>query len=331
MKKYTQLTCEQRYHIYLLHKQGYSQTFIAKSMNRDKSTISRELSRNIGKRGYRHKQADRLACERHQKKNKHIKLNAKVIDYISEKLKLYWSPQQIVGRLELDENIKISTETAYRFVLKDKAVGGELYKYLRHQHKKYRKRYGKNDYRGKIPNRIDIEERPSIVDTRSRIGDWEVDLVIGKGHKGGFATLAERKSRLYLVLPINNKTARTANDAITKLLTPLKHWVKTLTFDNGREFSWHDELAKTLNCGTYFAKPYHSWERGLNENHNGLLRQFFPKQMALDNVSEKEAFKATDLMNNRPRKCLGYKTPFEVFAELTGKDYFLNGSVALMG
>ncbi|WP_139682551.1 IS30 family transposase [thiotrophic endosymbiont of Bathymodiolus puteoserpentis (Logatchev)] len=259
------------------------------------------------------------------------KLTDCVKNYISEKLKEYWSPEQIMGRLELDKKIKISTETAYRFVLQDKAVGGALYKYLRHQHKKYRKRYGKNDYRGRIPNRIDIDERPSIVDARTRIGDWEVDLVIGKGHKGGFATLAERKSRLYLALPIVNKTAQNANDAINKRLTPLKHWVKTLTFDNGREFSWHEKLAENLDCNTYFAKPYHSWERGLNENHNGLLRQFFPKRMALDNVSEKEAFRATDLMNNRPRKCLGYKTPFEVFAKMTGKDYFLNGSVALMG
>jgi IS30 family transposase len=122
-------------------------------------------------------------------------------------------------------------------------------------------------------------------------------LVIGKGHKGGFTTIAERKSRLYLALPIANKTAQAANDTIIKLLEPLKHWVKTLTFDNGREFSWHNKLAEILDCGTYFAKPYHSWERGLNENHNGLLRQFFPKHMTLDKVSEKEAFKATNLMN----------------------------------
>ncbi|CAB5507600.1 Putative transposase IS (ACLAME 657) [Bathymodiolus thermophilus thioautotrophic gill symbiont] len=127
-----------------------------------------------------------------------------------------------------------------------------------------------------------------------------------------------------MVLPIANKNAQAANDAITTLLVPIKHWVKTLTFDNGREFSWHNKLAETLSCCTYFAKPYHSWECGLNENHNEPLRQFFPKQMVLDKVNEKEVFKATDLMNNRPRKCLGYKTPFEVFAELTGKDYFLN-------
>ena len=229
------------------------------------------------------------------------------------------------------KDTKRKTKTTYRFVLQDKAIGGELYKHLRHQHKKYRKRYGKNDYRDKIPNRIDIDNRPAVVDTRSRLGGWEVDLVIGKGHKGGFTTLAKRKSRLYLALPIANKTAQAINDTITKLLTPFKRWVKALAFDNGREFSWHDELAQSLDCSTYFAKPYHSWERGLNENHNGLLRQFFPKQMALDNVSEKETFRIIDLMNNRPRKCLGYKTPFEVFAKMTSRDYFLNGSVALMG
>ncbi len=236
-----------------------------------------------------------------------------------------------MGRLELDEKVKINTETAYRFVLQNKAVGGGLYKYLRHQHKKYRKCYGKNDYRGIIPSQVDIDNRPSIVDTRTRIGDWEVDLIIGKGHKGGFATLAERKSRMYLALPITHKTSKAAFDAIVRLLEPIKYWVKTLTFDNGREFSWYESIAKSLDCETYFAKPCHSWECGLNENHNGLLRQFFPKQMALDKVSEKKTFRATDLMNNRPRKCLGWKTPFEVFVQLTGKDYFLNGSVALMG
>ena len=133
-----------------------------------------------------------------------------------------------MGRLELERKIKISTETAYRFVFNDKAIGDAVYKYLRHQHKNYCKRYGKNDCRGRIPNRVDIDQRPDVVDSRSRIGDWEVDLVISKGHKGGVATLAERKSRLYLALPIANKSAQAANDAITTLLAPIKHWVKTL-------------------------------------------------------------------------------------------------------
>jgi len=142
-----------------------------------------------------------------------------------------------------------------------------------------------------------------------RIGDWEVDLAVGKGHKGMFVTLSECKSRFYLALPIAHKTTKLTNAAILKLLKPIRNWVKILTFDNGREFSWHDELAKQLKCKTYFARPYHSWERGLNENHNGLLRQFFPKTMVLDNISEKELTRATDLMNNRSGKCLGGQKP----------------------
>ena len=227
----------------------------------------------------------------------------------------------------MEENISISTESIYRLILKDKVADGSLYRYLRHQGKKYRKRYGQNDYRGRIPNRVDIADRPRIVDNRSRIGDWEADCVIGKGR----ATLAERKSRLYLALRTKNKTAKETNAAILRLLKHMKQHVMTLTFDNGREFCWHSELAKQLECETYFAKPYHSWERGLNENHNGLLRQFFPKKMPLHKVTEKELFKATDLMNNRPRKCLGYKTPWEVFSHAMGIDHNINPSVALMG
>ena len=240
MQKYTQLTYEQRYHIYLLNKQGYNQTFIAKSMGRNKSTISRELSRNTGKRGYRHKQANRLAYEKHQEKNKAIRLTAEVKHYISEKLKEYWIPQQIVGRLALDRKIKISTETAYR---------------------------------------VDIDQRPDVVDSRSRIGDWEVDL---GDTKVALPLLLSVRVGYILHYPLSTKPHKMQMTlSINKRLTPLKHWVKTLTFDNGREFSWHEKLAENLDCNTYFAKPYHNWERGLNENHNGLLRQFLPKRMAL--------------------------------------------------
>ena len=172
----------------------------------------------------------------------------------------------------MEENISISTESIYRLILKDKVAGGSLYRYLRHQGKKYRKRYGQNDYRGRIPNRVDIADRPSIVDSHSgqslayRRSDrgGEADCVIGKGRQGVFATLAERKSRLYLALRTKNKTAKETNAAILRLLKHMKQHVMTLTFDNGREFCWHSELAKQLECETYFAKPYHSWERGLN-------------------------------------------------------------------
>ena len=168
----------------------------------------------------------------------------------------------------MEENISISTESIYRLILKDKVADGSLYRYLRHHGKKYRKRYGQNDYRRRIPNRVDITNRPSIVDNRSRIGvvieGGEADCVIGKGRQGVFATLAERKSRLYLALRTKNKTAKETNAAILRLLKHMKQHVMTLTFDNDREFCWHSELAKQLECETYFAKPYHSWERGLN-------------------------------------------------------------------
>ena len=331
MTRYTHLTEHERYHIYLMNQQHCTLTEIAKTMGRSRSTISREIKRNTGGNGYRYKQAHRFAQTRHQQKPKHIKLNDELKLHIQQKIALYWSPEQISGRLRMEENISISTESIYRLILKDKVAGGSLYRYLRHQGKKYRKRYGQNDYRGRIPNRVDIADRPSIVDNRSRIGDWEADCVIGKGRQGAFATLAERKSRLYLALRTKNKTAKETNAAILRLLKHMKQHVMTLTFDNGREFCWHSELAKQLECETYFAKPYHSWERGLNENHNGLLRQFFPKKMPLHKVTEKELFKATDLMNNRPRKCLGYKTPWEVFSHAMGIDHNINPSVALMG
>ena len=331
MKQYTHLTEHERYHIYLMHRNKNSYTTIAKSMNRSISTISREIKRNTGKRGYRYKQAHVLACDRHNNKNKAIKLTTYIKSYIMQKLHQYWSPEQIAGRLWLDKQYSISTETIYRFILQDKAVNGSLYTYLRHQHKRYRKRYGKNDYRGRIPHRTDIDNRPNIVDTRARIGDWEADTVIGKSYKGAILTLLERKSRLYLALPISRKTADEAKAAITQLLQPIKDFVYTITFDNGREFNKHHQVSKTLSCDTYFAKPYQSWQRGANENQNGLLRQFIPKGMKLDKINPKVVAKATILMNNRPRKCLGYKTPIEVFTELTGKNYFLDKSFALMG
>lgn len=317
MKQYTHLTREERYHIYLMRKQQNSLTTIAKTMNRSKSTISREIRRNTGKKGYRYQQAHMFARVRHQDKNKAIKLTSNIKSYIIEGLQQYWSPEQIAGRLYSDNDIKISTETIYRFILQDKTIDGNLYTYLRHQHKKYKKRYGKNDYRGRIPHRVDIDHRPEIVNTRSRIGDWEADTVIGKGHKGAIVTLLERKSRLYLALPIKHKTADTTRGAIHSLLHSIKDYVKTITFDNGREFTRHKTIAKQLQCATYFAKPYQSWQRGANENHNGLLRQFIPKSLRLDTIDKQAVVRATDLMNNRPRKCLNWRTPLEVWTNMT--------------
>ncbi|MDT8424910.1 MAG: IS30 family transposase, partial [Methyloprofundus sp.] len=216
--------------------------------------------------------------------------------------------------------ISLHHETIYQHVLADKKAGGELYKHLRHQKKTYRKRYGSAHNRTGIPNRVDIDERPEIANNRERIGDWEADTIIGKNHKGAIVTLDERKSKLRLAFPLAGKKAQGVFEATTFLLDPIKNFVKTITFDNGKEFTLHEKIAKSLECETYFAKPYHSWERGQNENANGLLRQYFPKEMELVDVTIKQVFRAVDKLNSRPKKCLGFKTPYEVFEELTGID-----------
>jgi len=318
MSTYNHLTQEERYHIETLRKQKVSLSKIATGMGRHKSTLSRELRRNQGQRGYRYQQAQRKALQRHQEKPKAVKMDAELRGEIAMRLEQRWSPEQISGRLKLEGKMSVSHETIYRFVLKNKQTGGHLYTHLRHQAKPYRKRYGKCDARGIIPGRVDIAERPPVVDEKSRLGDWEADTVIGKGHKGVLVTLTERVSKLSLAIPVPRKEAVLVKDAIVAALKPFKTWVHTLTFDNGLEFAQHHEVAKALGCLTFFARPYHSWERGLNENHNGLLRQYFPKCSPLDGVTKKEVDKAVEEMNHRPRKGLGYRTPWEVFKEMAG-------------
>lgn len=329
-KQYTQLTEAERYHIYTMKKQGYSNTKIAEGMGREPATIGRELRRNTGKRGYRYQQANCMAMSRHTEKPKATKLTEELEEYMTQKLTQRWSPEQISGRLKRDKETSLSPETIYQFIAKDKRQGGDLHQYLRHQGKPYKKRYGKADYRGCIPGRVDIDERPEVVNERTRIGDWEADLIIGKAHKGAIVTLAERCSRLYLAFPIVRKTADLTTQAITTLLADVKAFVHTITYDNGREFNGHRDINDALESNSYFAKPYHSWEPGLNENFNGLLRQYFPKSMKLDKVTEEEVLSAVNEMNHRPRKCLGFKTPWEVFNELAQVDTNFKTNVALM-
>ncbi|HEY4964211.1 MAG TPA: IS30 family transposase, partial [Candidatus Saccharimonadales bacterium] len=256
MRTFNHLTQEERYHIYIMHKKNISLGEIAKDMGRHKSTISRELRRNKGNCGYRYQQAHIKAQRRHIDKPKAIKLDETMKRVITSHIEEKWSPEQISGRLKRLEKPSVSHETIYRFLLTDKAAGGELYKHLRHQAKPYRKRYGKNDYRGTIPYRVDIDERPSIVDEKTRLGDWEADTVIGKGHQGVLVTLTERVSKLNLVIPIIRKEAELTKEAIIQALKPFASWVHTITFDNGREFCRHVDIAKALACDTYFAKPY---------------------------------------------------------------------------
>tara|TARA_B100001146_G_C16137305_1_gene415115 strand:- start:9 stop:1001 length:993 start_codon:yes stop_codon:yes gene_type:complete len=315
---YQHLSLAERHYFEIQLKAGISITKIAKSLKRSPSTLSRELKRNIGKRGYRHKQANHFSQERHQSKNKSIKLTKSIKEYINRSLAKDWSPEQIAGRLKDEPRISLHHETIYQYILRDKKNGGELYKLLRHQNKTYRKRYGNQHSRNGIPNRVDIDERPQEANNRERIGDWEIDTIIGKAHRGAILTMDDRKSKIRLAAPLSHKKASLVKDAMIELLGPIKDFVKTLTFDNGKEFTQHEAISKKLGCNSYFAKPYHSWERGQNENANGLLRQYFPKSMKLDNIHHHQVIKAVDKLNSRPRKCLKFKTPYEAFQKSTG-------------
>jgi IS30 family transposase len=312
------LSLTERHYIELESKNGTSMNKIAKKLNRSQGSISREIKRNIGQKGYRHKQAHSHSIERHKTKTKQIKLTEDITILIDKYIREKWSPEQIAGRFKKDNVITIHHETIYKYILKDKKSGGDLYTHLRHQNKTYRKRYGHPRSRSGIPNRVDIDERPKVVDSRKRVGDWEFDTIIGKNHKGAIVTMDERKSKLRLAYPLPSKKGWPVIEAMKKLLKPIKEFVHTATFDNGKEFTHHESFAKELNCDTYFAKPYHSWERGQNENANGLLRQYFPKNMELNEVSEKEVYYAVDKLNSRPRKILNYLTPYEAFEKFTG-------------
>lgn len=301
---YTHLTREERYQIYALTKAGHTQIEIAKVLERSASTISRELTRNCGGRGYRPKQAHSMAIERQA-------MNARTIDdatwqFAQEKLRLQWSPEQISGHAD------ISPETVYQRVYADKRLGGLLWKNLRCQ-KKRKKRYGVMERRGTIPNRLSIEDRPAIVETRSRIGDWEADTVIGKNHRQAIVSIVERKSGFTLIHKVERKTALAVSLAMIGLLKPHRKKVHTITSDNGREFAEHEEIASGLKADFYFAHPYSSWERGTNENTNGLIRQYFPKNRDFTTITQQEINMAMERLNNRPRKRLGFLTPNQVF------------------
>jgi len=315
MKPYNQLACELRYQLYALNKSGMSQTKIALQLGVSQSSISRELNRNKGKRGYRPKQADNKAKLRRKKVNKCTVMTTEMISKITTYLKELWSPEQISGTLKSDikETLSVSHESIYKFIWKNKAKGGELYKYLRRKAKKYNSRCKeKLAGRGYIKDRVGIEERPSIVDDKSRVGDWEIDLVIGKGHSGALLTIVERVSSFTVTKRIFDKSARTVTDATVKLLAPFKALVLTITADNGKEFAYHKEVAKKLSCDVFFADPYCSWQRGLNENTNGLLRQYWPKSTDFKLISDEEVKNNLKQLNNRPRKKLEFSTPFQI-------------------
>jgi IS30 family transposase len=314
---YTQLTEGKRYQIYTLLSNGFTQTDVAAQVGVHPSTISREVLRNRGERGYRPKQANRKALQRRHEALKARRMTENMQARVTKHLRLEWSPEQISGHLRCTGRESVSHETIYQFVLEDKKSGGRLYKQLRHSGKKRKKRYGGSDRRGEIKDRVSIDDRPKIIEERDRIGDWEIDLVIGKNHKGAIVTIVDRLSLMTLIAKVSSKHADLVTSATTDLLRHYKsHGAHTITADNGKEFSGHKEISKALGVDFYFAHPYSSWERGTNENTNGLIRQYLPKGTEFGSVDYKKCQFIMDRLNNRPRKCLGYRTPRQVFEGL---------------
>ena len=285
---------------------------IAEVIGVHRSTIYRELKRNTGLRGYRSKQAHKKARSRSKKKNS-FRISEKVWEVVEKRLRNEHSPEQISGYLLADKKIQISHEIIYQYVYRDKREGGDLHKHLRCQ-KPYRKRTGSYDRRGKIRNRTCIDKRPEVANKRERLGDWEVDLIIGKNHQGAMVTLTDRKSRFTLVRKVMTKNADLVAQTVVDLLKCVNHF-HTITADNGKEFAMHEYMSRHLSADVYFAHPYSSWERGTNENTNGLIRQYLPKSRNLKTVTTEEELMIMDRLNFRPRKCLAWKTPFQVFFE----------------
>lgn len=310
---YQQLTEHERYQIYSLNKIGMNKTAIGKQLNRHPSTIGREIKRNTGNRGYRPKQAQRLSDERRVSAAKAIKITDEIKSWIVKLLKQQLSPEQVAAYLMRHKQLSLHHETIYQIIYADKKAGGTLYQQMRIMSKKYRKRYGSYDSRGRIKNRISIDDRPSVVDDKSRIGDWEGDTVMGKGRKSALLTLVERKTLYTMIFRLTGKDATLLAQRAIEGMTPLADKLLTITLDNGLEFARHELITDALGVEIYFAHPYSSWERGINENTNGLIRQYFPKGTDFTLVTDGQVQYVMDQLNNRPRKTRDYKSPSELF------------------
>ena len=325
MREYRQLTDEDRIDIYAMKQAGKQQNEIAAALGVHPSTVSRELARNTGLRGYRPKQAQQKALHRRLTARKAVKMTPATIAYIESKLAEQHSPEQIAERMKIDPDWHgptVSHERIYQYIWQNKAQGGVQYKHLRiGGTKQRRKRRNSRDMRGTIKNRIGIEHRPEIVERKIRIGDWEGDTVVGKDHKGALVTLVDRKTKLTLIGKVNRYTAEAVEKTIVRLMDLLPRKSYTLTVDNGKEFASHEAVADALRIRIYFADPYSAWQRGLNENTNGLIRQYVPKGSNVRTLTNEQIQHIMDRLNNRPRKSLGFLTPNEVFYErnkLTG-------------
>jgi IS30 family transposase len=327
---YTHLTRDERVILGYQRMDQWTLSEIAESAGRSKGTISRELRRNgerdyTGELHYEGGQGDVDAHWRRRETPRKTRMDhAPLAEYVKAKLIEQWAPQQISGRLKIDHPqdpaMRISHECLYQWIERDQAAGGIYYKHLRQSCRKRRKRYGSSSKVGRIEGRVGIEERPPEVELKARVGDWESDSIVGTHTRGPkLATHVERRTRYLVAIKLPDGTADSFNRGTIRAFKGLpSKLLLTMTTDNGREFAKFKGMEKSLGVSVYFANPYHSWERGLNENTNGLLRQFFPKQTDFAAVTPGAVATAVRSLNNRPRKCLNYRTPAEELVSLTG-------------
>lgn len=310
---YHQLAENERYQIECYRRAGYSIRQMARWMGRSASTISRELRRNVGVTGYWGRKAHRLAKRRCRDRRRFRKLTPADIDRIEHLLRDGLSPEQAVDYLARHGYIKLCHETVYRLIAADRCTGGELYKLLRIAKKSHRRRYGTYKRAGSIPNRISIHKRPVVVEQRTRIGDWEGDTIIGHRKRSAILTLVERKTLFVIIVKLNGKDASQLAQAMIQAFARYPDKVKTATVDNGREFAHHEKVTAALGVPVYFADPYSSWQRGCNENTNGLIRQYFPKGTDFNQVSPAALEEVQQRLNRRPRKTRGWRSPNQLF------------------
>lgn len=307
---YRQLTLEQRYLIYKLMKAGYRQVRIAQMVGVHPSSISRELRRNVNRRGYRPRMAHRLALKRRRIPRRCQILTCSRRVWIRHYLRRGWSPDQIAGRFRREGRFAVSYQTVYRYLYTDRQSGGQLYRHLRRKGIPYRRR---RLGAAPIQNRRFIEERPACVDQRQRIGDWELDTMVSGDGRPAIVTMVDRVSQLVMMKRVERLSSRQVAYAIIGRLRSVKRKVHTLTADNGPEFAAHQYVARKLDADFFFARPYKPWQRALCEKTNGLVREFIPKGMPLGMLSDRDITAVMQVLNTRPRKTLNYSTPNEIF------------------
>lgn len=314
--KYTQLTSDERYTLARLKAQRFSQADIARILGRHPSTISRELRRNATTHdgAYRADKAIQYTHARRGRSRRNRQFSHAEFRQVIRLLKKRLSPEQISAVLHQTQQLSISTETIYAYIRRDRRQGGTLYRYLRQAGKQRRKRYRSPDSRGKLRGKRSIHDRPKAANNRSRIGHWEGDTVMGPaGSKPCIVTLVERKSGYLMIGKLDDRTVASTNQRLRQLIARAPEQFKTITVDNGTEFHGYEDLEKVTGARFYFADPYHSWQRGTSENTNGLIRQYLPKGVSMEDLTQQQCNAIANEINNRPRKRYGWKTPAELF------------------